>query len=64
LTEGIRKDHDEDCGNLPGTIRMPQNQSADPSTESSVKVIEFYKSIGFLQEDVINIGKRLIPDLK
>ena len=28
------------------------------------QVIEFYKSIGFLQEDVINLGKRLIPDLK
>ena len=28
------------------------------------QVIEFYKSIGFLQEDVINMGKRLIPDLK
>ena len=27
------------------------------------QVIEFYKSIGFLQEDVINMGKRLIPDL-
>ena len=26
------------------------------------RVIEFYKSIGFLQEDVINMGKRLIPD--
>ena len=28
------------------------------------QVIEFYKSIGFLQEDVVNMGKRLIPDLK
>ena len=28
------------------------------------QAIEFYKSIGFLQEDVINMGKRLIPDLK
>ena len=28
------------------------------------QVIEFYKSIGSLQEDVINMGKRLIPDLK
>ena len=28
------------------------------------QVIEFYKNIGFLQEDVINMGKRLIPDLK
>ena len=28
------------------------------------QVIEFYNSIGFLQEDVINMGKRLIPDLK
>ena len=28
------------------------------------QVIEFCKSIGFLQEDVINMGKRLIPDLK
>ena len=28
------------------------------------QVIEFYKSTGFLQEDVINMGKRLIPDLK
>ena len=28
------------------------------------QVIEFYKSIGFPQEDVINMGKRLIPDLK
>ena len=28
------------------------------------QVIEFYKRIGFLQEDVINMGKRLIPDLK
>ena len=28
------------------------------------QVIEFYKSIGFLQEEVINMGKRLIPDLK
>ena len=28
------------------------------------QVNEFYKSIGFLQEDVINMGKRLIPDLK
>ena len=28
------------------------------------QVIEFYKSIGFLQEDVINMDKRLIPDLK
>ena len=28
------------------------------------QVIEFYKSIGFLQEDIINMGKRLIPDLK
>ena len=27
------------------------------------QVIEFYKSIGFLQEDVVNMGKRLIPDL-
>ena len=25
----------EGCGNLPGTIRMPQNQSADPGAESS-----------------------------
>ena len=28
------------------------------------QVNEFYKSTGFLQEDVINMGKRLIPDLK
>ena len=28
------------------------------------QVIGFYKSIGFLQEEVINMGKRLIPDLK
>ena len=28
------------------------------------QVIEFYKSIGFLQEEVINMGRRLIPDLK
>ena len=28
------------------------------------QVIEFYKSIGFLQEDVVNMDKRLIPDLK
>ena len=28
------------------------------------QVTEFYKSIGFHQEDVINMGKRLIPDLK
>ena len=28
------------------------------------QVIEFYKSIGFLHEDVINMGKRLMPDLK
>ena len=28
------------------------------------QVIEFYKSIGFLQDDVINMGKRLIPDFK
>ena len=27
------------------------------------QVIEFYKSIGFLQEDVLNMGKRLITDL-
>ena len=28
------------------------------------QVIEFYKSIGFLQEEVINLVKRLIPNLK
>ena len=28
------------------------------------QVIGFYKSIGFLQEDVVNMGKSLIPDLK
>ena len=28
------------------------------------QVIEFYKSIGFLQEEAINMGKRLIQDLK
>ena len=41
---------------------MSQNQSADPGQNH--QVIDFYKSIGFLQEDVINMGKRLIPDLK
>ena len=28
------------------------------------QVIEFYKIISFLQEDFINMCKRLIPDLK
>ena len=28
------------------------------------QLIEFYKSIGFIQEDVINMCKCLIPDLK
>ena len=31
---------------------------------NNLQVIEFYISIGFLQEDVVNMGKSLIPDLK
>jgi ribosomal protein S18 acetylase RimI-like enzyme len=29
---------------------------------SNTQVIAFYKSIGYLQDDVVSFGRRLIPD--
>ncbi len=61
-TEGMGKDHDEGCGTYLEQFECPKINLQIRAKNH--QVIEFYKSIGFLQEDVINMGKRLIPDLK